>query len=94
MSQRERQLEQRRTELLAESAIQREQLAYLARDLEMRLAGIDRGIRAARAFAKKPAVIVGAIALIAMIGPKRLLRFATRSAGLIATGRQITRLLR
>jgi hypothetical protein len=80
--------------LLAESAMQREQLAFLARDLEMRLARIDRGIQAARAVAKKPIVIVGAIALIALIGPKRLLRIASRSAGLIATGRQVTRLLR
>ncbi|HEY8539374.1 MAG TPA: YqjK family protein [Steroidobacteraceae bacterium] len=94
MSERERELAARRAALLAESAMQREQFTHLAHDLEMRLAGIDRGIRAARALAKKPIVIVGAIALIALIGPKRLLRFATRGAALIATGRRVTRLLR
>lgn len=94
MSRRERELAERRAALLEQTQAQREHLAFIARDIEQRLAGIDRGIEMARSLAKKPIVIAGAVALIAWIRPRRLLRVASRAAGLIATSRRAVKLLR
>ena len=94
MSERQDELAHRRDDLLAEADMQRKQLAALAQDIEARLEGLDRGIHVARTVAKKPIVIDGAIALIAAIGPRRLLRAATRSAALVASSRQVVKLFR
>jgi len=74
MSDRQRELAERRRALCAQSAIQREHLGRTVEDIESRLVGIDRGIEIARAVIKKPVVLAGAIGLIALIGPRRLLR--------------------
>jgi YqjK-like protein len=92
-SDRQRELAARREALRAESAIQRDFLGRTVEDLESRLAGIDRGIEIARRAVRKPVVLAGAIALIAFIGPRRVLRIAGRSAVLFATGRRVMRLL-
>jgi hypothetical protein len=93
MSDRQHELAARREALRAESAIQREYLGRTVQDIESRLAGIDRGIEIARRVVQKPVVLAGAIALVAFIGPRRLLRIAGRSAVLFATGRRVMRLL-
>jgi hypothetical protein len=93
MSDRQRELATRREALLAASAIQRESLGRTVDDIEARLAGIDRGIDLARRVIRKPVVLAGGIALVALIGPRRLLRIAGRSAVLFATGRRVMRLL-
>lgn len=93
MSDRQRELAERRRALCAQSAIQREHLGRTVEDIESRLVGIDRGIEIARAVIKKPVVLAGAIGLVALIGPRRLLRIAGKSAVLFATGRRVMRLL-
>jgi hypothetical protein len=93
MSARERELAARREALRAESAIQREFLGQTVEDIETRLTGIDRGIEIARSIVKQPVILAGGIALVALIGPRRLLRIAGRSAVLFATGRRILRIL-
>ena len=93
MSERERELAARRQALRAQSAIQREHLSRTVEDIETRLAGIDRGIGIVRHIVRKPVVLAGGIALIALIGPRRLLRIAGRSAVLFATGRRVMRIL-
>jgi hypothetical protein len=93
MSERQRELAARREALLAQSAIQREVFGRTVQDIETRLTGIDRGIEIARHIVKKPIVLAGGIALVTLIGPRRLLRIAGRSAVLYASGRRILRLL-
>jgi hypothetical protein len=93
MSTRQRELAARREVLRAHSSIQREHLSRTVEDIESRLAGIDRGIEIARGVVKRPLVLAGGIALIALIGPRRLLRIAGRSAVLFATGRRVMRIL-
>jgi hypothetical protein len=93
MSERQRELAERRRALRAQSAIQREHLGRTVEDIESRLVGIDRGIEIARTVIRKPVVLAVGIGLVALIGPRRLLRIAGRSAVLFATGRRVMRLL-
>lgn len=92
MSERQLQLAERRQALRAQSEIQREHLGRTMQDIETRLGGIDRGIGIARHLIKTPIVLAGGIALVAFIGPRRLLRLAGRSAVLFTSGRRIMRL--
>lgn len=94
MSDRQLELAARRNTLIARSAIQREELATIAREIQARLAGIDRGIELARNVARKPAVIAAAIAVIAFVGPRRLVGLAGRSALFLTTGRRLMKMLR
>jgi hypothetical protein len=41
---------------------------------------------------KNPAVIVGGVALVAMVGPKRLMRWITKGALLYSTAKRFIRL--
>ena len=93
MSDRQQELAARRRALRTQSAIQREHLGRTIEDIETRLGGIDRGIALARSAVRNPIVLAGGIALIALIGPRRLLRIAGRSAVLFATGRRVMRIL-
>lgn len=94
MSARELELAARRKALCEESALQREFLGRATHDIENRLAGLDRGIELARRVVKKPVVLAGGLAIIALVGPSRLLRLAGKSAVLFASGRRAMRLLK
>jgi hypothetical protein len=94
MSDRLRELAARREALRAESTLQRDQMDGLARDIKERLSGIDRSIEIARTVATRPAVIAGAIAVVALVGPRRLLRLAGRSAMFLTTGSRVIKMLR
>lgn len=94
MSERTLTLAQRRTALRAHCALQREELSDVARNIESRLGAVDRGINIVRRYAARPALLVGALALLTVIGPRRLLRWAGRSAVFVTAGQRIFRLLR
>lgn len=94
MSERQRELATKRDALLAESALQRGHLVAIARDIEGRLSDVDRRIEIVRTVAKKPAVIAGAIAVVALIGPRRLLSLAGRGATFLTAGRRVMKMLR
>lgn len=94
MSERARELATKRRLLIAKSTEQREQLAAMGRDVQARLAGIDRGIEIARSIVRKPTVIAGAIAAFSFIGPRRLLSALGRSAMFLATGRRLLSMFR
>ena len=80
MSERFDQLAAKHQQLRLASAVQRRELGSAALDLEERLSGVDRGLEAVRTFVRHPAVIIGAVAVLAMIGPRRLLSVASRGA--------------
>lgn len=93
MSTRSEQLAAKRAALRTQSAVQREHLVDSVRDIETRLAGIDRGIEVARRVVKHPLVLAGGIALIALIGPRKILNVASRAALFLSTGRRVVRML-
>lgn len=94
MSARLEQLAAKRAALRAQSAAQREHLVDSVRDVETHLAGIDRGIEVARSVIKHPLVLAGGIALVALLGPRKILNFVSRGALFLATGRRVMRLIR
>ena len=93
MSARQRELAARREALRAEATLQREFLSSAAVDLQTRLVSLDRGIAIARQVVSKPLVVAGGVALIALIGPRRLLSFASRSAFVVSAGRKVMGML-
>lgn len=87
-------LAQRRSALRARCAVQRVRLAETTEQIQERLSGIDRGIDAVRRYAARPLVIIGGVALLTLIGPRRVIRWAGSSAVLFTTGKRIMQLLR
>jgi hypothetical protein len=94
MSQRFDQLSGHHSNLLARCAVQRQQLAETAEEIEHELGRIDKGIEAVRRVLRSPAMIGGAIALVALVGPRRLVRWGTKGLMLYSTTRQLLRLRR
>lgn len=94
MSERFDQLTSRHRALRLRSEVQRRALGEIADDIETSLSGVDRGVTAVRNVARHPAVIVGALGVLALIGPRRLLAYASRGALLWATARNLLRAAR
>ena len=94
MSQRFDQLSAHHSHLLARCAVQRQQLGESAEDIEHELGRLDRGLEAVRRVLRSPAMIGGAIAVVALVGPRRLLRWTTKGLMLYSTARQLLKLRR
>jgi hypothetical protein len=94
MSERFEQLKARHDQLLLRSAIHRRQLGELSAHVRERLERVDRGVNIVRGFARKPIVIAAGFAILALLGPRRLLGWATRSALAITTVQRLARLAR
>lgn len=94
MSRRFDQLSARHSNLLAQCAVQRRQLGESAEEIEHELGRLDRGVAAVRRVLRHPAMIGGAIVVVALIGPKRLLRWTTKGLMLYSTARSVLRLRR
>jgi hypothetical protein len=80
--------------LLARIAVQRQQLAETTEEIEHELGRVDRGLAAIRRVLGNPILIGGAIAVVALIGPRRLTRWSTKGLMLYSTARQLLRLRR
>jgi hypothetical protein len=94
MSARLQELRSKREALLIRSAQQRGQLSDEVHELETQLQGIDRGLAMARRIVKHPMMLAGGIALVALIGPRKILRIASRGAAVYSTGRRVLGLIR
>jgi hypothetical protein len=94
MSERFNQLTAHHSNLRARCAIQRQHLGENADEIERHLAGVDRGIRVVRRVMRNPGIIIAAAALIAVLGPRRLLGWASRGAVLFSTVQRIRRAAR
>lgn len=94
MSRRFDQLSAHHSNLLARCAVQRQQLATSAEEIEHELGRLDRGVAVVRRVLRHPAMIGGAIAVVALVGPKRLLRLATNGLMWYSTARSLLRLRR
>jgi YqjK-like protein len=94
VSERFKQLTARHSQLRARSAQQRQDLAQTADEIESKLSGIERGVAIVRGVARKPALLIVGVALIALLGPNRLLRWASRGALFYSTARRVMRSVR
>lgn len=93
-SERFNQLVTKHSNLRLRAAVQRRELGTSMNEIEHHLSGLDRGIGAVQRLIKNPAVLVGGVALVALIGPKRLVRWASRGALVYSTARRFMRLRR
>lgn len=94
MSERFDQLITQHSNLRLRSAVQRRQLGETMHEIEHHLSGLDRGITAARRLVHSPAVIAGGVAIFALLGPRRLMRWATRGVLVYSTAKRFMRLRR
>jgi hypothetical protein len=94
VSQRFDQLSAQHSNLLARCAVQRRQLGESAEEIEHELGRVDRGLAAVRRVLRHPAMIAGAVAIVALVGPRRLLRWATSGLMWYSTARGLIRLRR
>ncbi|HKS55222.1 MAG TPA: YqjK-like family protein [Steroidobacteraceae bacterium] len=94
MSKRFDQLSAHHSNLLARCAVQRRQLGESAEEIEHELGRVDRGVAAVRRVLRHPAMIGGAVAVVALVGPRRLLRWATSGLMWYSTARSLIRLRR
>jgi hypothetical protein len=92
MSERFNQLVSQHSNLRLRAAVQRRQLGETMNEIEHHLSGVDRGISVAHRLVKSPAVIVGGVAIFALLGPRRLMRWATRGALVYSTAKRLMRL--
>ena len=94
MSQRFDQLHAHHSNLLARIAVQRQQLGDTAEEIDHELGRVDRGLAAVRRVLGSPILLVGAIGVVALVGPRRLARWSTKGLMLYSTARQLLRLRR
>jgi hypothetical protein len=94
VSRRYDQLNAHHSNLLARIAVQRRHLGATAEEIEHELGRVDRGVAAIRRVLSSPALIGGAIAAVALVGPRRLMRWSTRGLMMYSTARQLLRFRR
>lgn len=93
-SERFNQLAAKHASLRLRAAVQRSELGATVDEIEHQLGGVDRGIATVTRVLKNPVVIIGGVALFAVIGPKRLMRWATKGALAYSTAKRFVRLRR
>ena len=95
MKRRALELARRREGLLARSAAQRAALADAADEITGRLDYIDQRINAVRRFFQRPWLLLGALAGAGLLlGPRKMVRIASRGAVWFTTAQRIARLVR
>jgi hypothetical protein len=92
VSERFNQLAARHSNLRLRAAVQRQALGSSMNEIEHHLSGLDRGLGAAQRLVRNPAVLIGGVALVALIGPKRLMGWISRGALIYTTARRFMRL--
>lgn len=94
MSERGKNLAQRRAGLQLRAAAQRRQLGQLFESIDSRVRTVDQGIVNARSFLRRPALLMGGAAVALLVGPRRILRLAGQSVLLVGTVRRLLRYVR
>lgn len=87
-------LERRRLALREQIAAERQLLAGQVHGIEQQFAGVDRAVAGVRSFLHSPAMLVLGVAALVLIGPKRVLRVASRSVVLLTAARRVFGLVR
>lgn len=92
MSERFNQLAAKHSNLRLRAAMQRRALGSSMDEIEHHLSGVDRGLGAAQRWVKNPLVLIGGVAVVALIGPKRMMGWVSRGALIYTTARRFIRL--
>jgi hypothetical protein len=94
MSERFDQLNAKHRDLRERGAVQRAHLAQTAEEIEGQLGKVDRGVSVVRRVARNPVLIVAGIAIVTLVGPRRLLSFASRALVFYSTARRVAGTIR
>jgi hypothetical protein len=89
MTSRAEQLALRRRALQLRCALQRQQIAFLSHDIERQLLTADRVINVVSTFARNPIALVATAAGVIMLGPWRILKWASQGVLLFKLARRI-----
>jgi hypothetical protein len=87
-------LAQRKTEVLERSDRLRQEIGFYSEAVQARLATVDNGILAVKRIATNPLVVAGGALAVFMVGPRKLLRLASRGFFFFSTARRIWQNLR
>jgi hypothetical protein len=87
------QLAQQRHNLQLRCALQRQEIAHLANDIEGRLVTADRVLNVVSFFTRSPIAIVAVIAGTVILRPWRLMKWATQGAMLLGMARRLKQLV-
>lgn len=71
-------LRAKRERLVARAAVQREEIVLLAKRWEKPLAVADRGLDALEYVRARPGLVIAAVAIVAVLQPRRAIRWARR----------------
>jgi len=92
VSERFNQLAAKHSNLRLRAAMQRRALGSSMDEIEHHLSGVDRGLGVAQRWVKNPLVLIGGVAVVALIGPKRMMGWVSRGALIYTTARRFIRL--
>jgi hypothetical protein len=84
-------IRQRRQQLQLKCAAQRSQLLEIGDDLQERLRNTDRAIEIAKRLTSAPLLVAVGLGLLAILGPKGMVRWSSRAVLLISGVRRFTR---
>ncbi|NJO12610.1 MAG: hypothetical protein HC872_03150 [Gammaproteobacteria bacterium] len=91
MSGRSEELAERIQELQARCEEQRQEFSMDAGAVELRLRRVDRGLQLVRRAATTPVLVGVAVATLLLLGPKRILGWASRALLMVTTLRRLSR---
>jgi len=89
VSSRAEMLAAKRRSLQLRCAIERQEIRFLHADVEARLQGADRILDIARGVVKHPLLIGATVLGVALIGPFKILRWASQSVLLWSASRRL-----
>ena len=84
-------IEARRARLIERAAREREDVAFALQSLSRPLGFIDRCIGVVRYFVARPPLIAGVVLVLALLRPRRALKWAQRAFGLWQSYRWLTK---
>jgi YqjK-like protein len=86
---RAQELAQKRQRLQLQCALQRQELAHLANDIEARLVSTDRVIDVVSSVVRNPAALIAVIAGTLILGPWRIMKWVSQGAMLFNLAKRV-----
>jgi hypothetical protein len=90
VSDRTIQLRERRRQLQLKCAAQRAEFDEISTSLQYRLRYVDRGLEVAKRLTSTPLLLAAGLALLAFVGPTRLVRWTSRGLLVVSAVRRLT----
>jgi hypothetical protein len=93
MPTRAEELAEKRRDLQTRCALQRQEAAFFSNDIEARLVSADRVINVVSSIARNPVALIATIAGAMILGPWRIMRWASQGALLFKVVRKVQQLI-